>query len=95
MLVLWLIVDEAHVATIATHPDFRRQGIGEKILTVALKDAAKAGATHALLEVRATNEAAQTMYRKFGFEAVGRRPKYYKDNGEDAILMTLHHLEFA
>lgn len=95
MLVLWLILDEAHVATIATHPDFRRQGIGAEILTVALKDAAEAGATHALLEVRATNEAAQTMYRKFGFEIVGRRPKYYKDNGEDAILMTLHKLEFA
>ena len=95
MLVLWLILDEAHVATIATHPDFRQQGIGAKILTVALKDAAEAGATHALLEVREKNEAALSMYRKFGFEVAGRRPKYYKDNGEDAILMTLHHLEFA
>ena len=95
MLVLWLIVDEAHVATIATHPDFRKQGIGERILMVALKDAAEAGATHALLEVRERNEAALNMYRKFGFEVAGRRPKYYKDNGEDAILMTLHNLEFA
>ena len=95
MLVLWLIVDEAHVATIATHPDFRQQGIGAKILTTALKDAAAFGATHALLEVRETNEAALSMYRKFGFEVDGRRPKYYKDNGEDAILMTLHNLEFA
>ena len=95
MLVLWLIIDEAHVATIATHPGFRRQGIGERILTVALKDAAEAGATHALLEVREKNEAALSMYRKFGFEVAGRRPKYYRDNGEDAILMTLHSLEFA
>jgi len=95
MLVLWLIIDEAHVATIATHPDFRRHGIGERILTVALKDAAEAGATHALLEVRERNEAALSMYRKFGFEVAGRRPKYYRDNGEDAILMTLHSLEFA
>jgi len=95
MLVLWLIVDEAHVATLATHPDFRRQGIGARILTAALKDAAETGATHALLEVREKNEAALGMYRKFGFDVVGRRPKYYKDNGEDAIMMTLHHLELA
>lgn len=95
MLVLWLIVDEAHVATIATHPDFRQRGIGAQILTTALKDAAEAGATRALLEVREKNEAALSMYRKFGFEVAGRRPKYYKDNGEDAILMTLHNLEFA
>jgi len=95
MLVLWLIIDEAHVATLATHPDFRQQGIGAQILTAALKDAAEAGATHTLLEVREKNEAALNMYRKFGFEVAGRRPRYYKDNGEDAILMTLHNLEFA
>ncbi|MBI1794407.1 MAG: ribosomal protein S18-alanine N-acetyltransferase [Chloroflexi bacterium] len=95
MLVLWLIIDEAHVATLATHPDFRRQGIGAQILTTALRDAARAGATRALLEVREKNEAAQAMYKKFGFEVAGRRPKYYRDNGEDAILMTLHNLEFA
>lgn len=95
MLVLWLIIDEAHVATLATHPDFRRQGIGAQILTTALRDAARAGATRALLEVRERNEAAQAMYKKFGFEVAGRRPKYYRDNGEDAILMTLHNLEFA
>ncbi len=95
MLVLWLIIDEVHIATLATHPDFRRQGIGAQILTASLKDAARAGATHALLEVRETNEAALSMYRKFGFEVSGRRPKYYKDNGEDAILMTLHNLEVS
>ena len=47
----------------------------------------------AFLEVRASNEAAQDMYRKFGFEISGRRVKYYKDNGEDAILMTLESLD--
>ncbi len=93
MIVSWMIVDELHIATIATHPDFRRQGIGTEILTVALKDASAAGVRRAFLEVRASNEAAQTMYRKFGFDVTGRRPKYYKDNGEDAILMTLEPLE--
>ncbi len=93
MIVSWIIVDELHIATIATHPDFRRQGIGSQILTYALEDARQAGARRAFLEVREKNEAAQAMYRKFGFEITGRRPKYYKDNGEDAILMTLEHLE--
>jgi ribosomal-protein-alanine N-acetyltransferase len=93
MIVSWLIVDEVHIATIAVHPDFRRKGIGAQILTYALKDASAAGARRAFLEVRERNEAAQTMYRKFDFTITGRRPRYYKDNGEDAILMTLEHLE--
>jgi [ribosomal protein S18]-alanine N-acetyltransferase len=93
MIVSWMIVDELHIATIATHPDFRRQGIGTQILTTALKEASAAGVRRAFLEVRESNEAAQAMYRKFGFESTGRRAKYYKDNGEDAILMTLEPLE--
>ena len=93
MVVSWIIVDELHIATIATHPEFRRQGIGESILTFALKDALEAGVKRAFLEVRASNEAAQAMYIKFGFEATGRRVRYYKDNGEDAILMTLEGLD--
>ena len=47
----------------------------------------------AFLEVRAGNDAAQAMYKKFGFEVTGIRPKYYRDNDEDAILMTLEPLE--
>lgn len=92
MLVLWLIVDEAHIATLATHPDFRRQGIAARLLIEALNSAFKEGAQKALLEVRAGNEAALAMYRKYGFAQVGTRPHYYKDNGEDAILMTLECL---
>lgn len=93
MVVSWVIVDELHIATIATHPEFRRLGIGARILTTALKDGQDAGVVRAFLEVRAGNEAAQDMYRKFGFEATGRRVKYYKDNGEDAILMTLDSID--
>jgi [ribosomal protein S18]-alanine N-acetyltransferase len=93
MIVSWVIVDELHIATIAVHPQHRRQGIGRRILTEALKDGYSTGLRHALLEVRAGNEAAQSMYRKFGFKVAGHRPKYYKDNGEDAILMMLEHLE--
>jgi ribosomal-protein-alanine N-acetyltransferase len=91
-LVLWLIVDEAHIATIATHPDFRRQGIGERLMVEALLAARVEGASRAFLEVRASNLGALAMYKKYGFVIVGVRPKYYKNNNEDAILMNLEDL---
>lgn len=89
MIVAWLFVDEVHIATIATHPDFRRRGIAQKLLTHALRYTADEGAVTSFLEVRESNLAAQEMYRKFGYENTGRRKRYYKDNDEDAILMTL------
>ena len=92
MLVLWMIIDEAHIATLATHPDFRRQGIAEQLLITALEKASEEGAQSALLEVRAGNETAQALYQKYGFEVVGSREHYYKDNNEDAVLMTLKRL---
>jgi ribosomal-protein-alanine N-acetyltransferase len=95
MLVLWMIVDEAHIASLATHPEFRRQGIAKRLLVEALDNAYAEGARTAFLEVRASNEAAQKMYQKFGFEEVGHRERYYKDNNEDAILMTLKRLPLA
>lgn len=89
MLVLWLVLDEAHIATLAIHPDYRRRGLGERLLTTALEAARAEGARRAFLEVRAGNLAAQTMYTKLGFVVDGRRLHYYKDNGEDAVLMSL------
>ncbi len=92
MLVGWFIVDELHVATIATHPEFRGQGIGREILLHALRVAKEEGAVKSFLEVRESNEVAQKLYRDFGFVEDARRAGYYKDNGEDAILMSLDHL---
>jgi len=89
MVVAWLIVDEIHIATIATHPGFRRQGIGKKILLHTLRYAKEDGAVTSFLEVRESNAVALEMYRKFGFVENGRRGGYYKDNDEAAILMTL------
>jgi ribosomal-protein-alanine N-acetyltransferase len=93
MIVVWLIVEEAHVATVATHPDYRRQGIGRKLLAHTLRHLIDDGARSSFLEVRESNLAAQEMYRKFGYEAVGRRRRYYRDNDEDAILMNLDSLD--
>jgi ribosomal-protein-alanine N-acetyltransferase len=92
MIVVWLMVDEAHVATLATHPDFRRQGIAKKLLSYALQHLLAEGARSSFLEVRASNVAAQAMYRQFGYEETGRRRRYYRDNDEDAILMNLDSL---
>ena len=93
MLVLWIILDEAHIATVATHPHYRRQGLGSRLLTRALVSAHEEGAVKALLEVRARHTTAQKLYRNLGFVEVGRRPKYYHDNDEDALLMTLDNLK--
>lgn len=90
MLVLWLIVDEAHIATIATHPEYRRRGYAKAMLVEALRSAREEGAVSALLEVRAHHSVAQKIYHDLGFVDVGRRASYYRDNGEDAILMTLN-----
>lgn len=92
MVVIWLILDETHIATLAVHPDCRGQGIGKQLLKVALAASAKRGAQQATLEVRESNFIAQKIYRDFGFQIVGRRRRYYKDNREDAVLMTLQSL---
>jgi ribosomal-protein-alanine N-acetyltransferase len=93
MIVSWFIIDELHVATIATHPEFRGRGIGKKLLIHALLSAKKEGAVKSFLEVRASNVVAQNMYRTLGFVEDGRRKEYYKDNNEDAILMSLNGLD--
>ncbi|RJP53489.1 MAG: ribosomal-protein-alanine N-acetyltransferase [Anaerolineaceae bacterium] len=93
VLVGWFIVDEFHIATIATHPEFRGQGIGRRLLLHVLGSAKEEGAIRAFLEVRESNLIALKMYRDLGFVEDGRRVKYYKDNGEDAILMSLNHLD--
>jgi ribosomal-protein-alanine N-acetyltransferase len=86
-LTLWDVVGEGEIANVAVHPDFWRQGIGRALVQTALDKAAELGLARVMLEVRASNEAAQTLYRSFGFEEDGRRRAYYA-NGEDAILMS-------
>ena len=85
---LWLMVDEAHISTLASHPHWRGRGIGELLLLAMLDGAAEIGGNVVTLEVRVSNISAQKLYRKYGFEVVGRRKGYYSDNGEDAFIMT-------
>ena len=93
IIATWFIIDEVHVANIAVHPDYRRLGIGRKLLAHALLHSAYKGANTAMLEVRRTNLGAQGLYKKFGFVEVGVRVHYYSDNNEDALLMNLEPID--
>lgn len=84
----WLMVDEAHLMTIATHPDWRRRGLAETLLVRIMDEACAHHALSITLEVRVSNTAAQALYARHGFVLVGRRKRYYRDNHEDALLLT-------
>lgn len=90
---VWLMVDEAHITTFGVHPEWRRQGIGRRLLLRLLELAVELGARRMTLEVRVSNLAAQALYRSFGFEVAGRRPRYYTDDGEDALVMSTPKLD--
>jgi [ribosomal protein S18]-alanine N-acetyltransferase len=85
---LWVMVDEAHITTFAVDPRWRRRGVGEWMLLALLDRAVERGAREATLEVRLSNMPARRLYEKYGFRPVGIRPRYYSDNGEDALIMT-------
>ena len=89
----WLIADEIHINTIAVHPHFRSRHLGELLLLDTLFEAYQCPASMVTLEVRQSNEVAQKLYGKYGFERVGERKKYYKDTGEDALIMTVPALD--
>jgi [ribosomal protein S18]-alanine N-acetyltransferase len=84
---LWLMVDEAHITTIALHPRYRGRGLGELMLSSLIQIAYNISARSVTLEVRVTNHVAQNLYRKYGFQEAGVRRRYYSDNNEDALIM--------
>ncbi len=88
----WLLVDECHVSTIAVHPDWRGQGLGELLLVSLMEHGMELGALRSTLEVRISNQSAQSLYHRCGFEIVSLRRKYYADN-EDAYIMATPHFE--
>jgi ribosomal-protein-alanine N-acetyltransferase len=88
-VIFWLVHDEVHVLNLATHPGVRRTGIGRRLMMEVLEQGSHHGATLATLEVRRSNAAALALYRGLGFRAIGIRPNYYVDEGEDAVVMTL------
>lgn len=91
----WMMVDEAHISTLAVAPAYRRRGVGELLLLTMIEEAQRRGAAAVTLEVRVSNLPAQRLYEKYGFTVQGRRVRYYSDNGEDAYIMTTPPLRSA
>lgn len=85
---MWLVVDEAHITTLATHPKYRRCGVASRLLWHLFTVARQCHCERATLEVRPSNVAARRLYERFGFLAVGRRKRYYASSGEDALILS-------
>lgn len=85
---IWLMVGEAHIVTVAVLPECQRKGYGRVVVHGLIALAAQSEMENATLEVRVSNEAARALYRDYGFYDVGKRKRYYSDNGEDAVIMT-------
>jgi ribosomal-protein-alanine N-acetyltransferase len=92
---IWLMLDEAHLTSIAVRETHRKRGIGELLLISAINLAIELNAQVATLEVRSSNSTAQALYEKYGFAKVGIRRAYYADNGEDAVVMTTERITSA
>ncbi len=88
------VLDEAHVATLGVGPQWRRRGLARSLVAWLVRAALRRGAVSMTLEVRASNGAAQGLYRSFGFAPVGVRPGYYAvpSPAEDALIMWVHDL---
>ncbi|MCD4686173.1 MAG: ribosomal protein S18-alanine N-acetyltransferase [Anaerolineae bacterium] len=91
----WIIAGEAHISTIAVHPNFRRRGLGELLLVGMLQRAIIWNSEYSVLEVRESNLTAQALYEKYEYTAIGRRKGYYRDNSEDTLLMEIRPLDTA
>jgi [ribosomal protein S18]-alanine N-acetyltransferase len=89
---MWVIMDEAHITTIAVDPRQRGRKIGERLMLAMMEEAVVIGAARASLEVREHNVAAQNLYRKFGFREAAIRKNYYTDNHENAVVMWVDEL---
>jgi ribosomal-protein-alanine N-acetyltransferase len=90
---LWLMVDEAHIVTVAIVPSERRRGLGSIVVHGLMSLAIEQQMALATLEVRVSNEAARALYAMYGFYEVGLRKRYYADNHEDAVIMTTEDIQ--
>jgi ribosomal-protein-alanine N-acetyltransferase len=88
----WMIVDEAHISTIAIDVAWRGRSLGELLLSSMIEQALALNAASITLEVRESNLAAQNLYRKYGFAVTGKRLRYYQDNSESAFLMAAERI---
>ena len=92
---LLLSLDEGHITNIAVDPTLRRRGYAHAMMLVTVRTAIAKSLRALTLEVRVTNKAAIALYQRFGFAPGGVRPRYYPDNGEDALIMWAHDIDTA
>lgn len=83
----WPVADEFQMLNLAVHPDYRRQGVGRDLLSFLLTEAKAKKVSKVFLEVRPSNLVALELYRSLGFMVLYRRPGYYGQGGEDALVM--------
>jgi len=88
----WIVFEELRLMNVAVHASMRRQGVGRALVTEAIRQGLTQAATRAVLEVRASNESARSLYRSLGFVEFSRRLRYYSHPDEDAVLMELDPL---
>jgi [ribosomal protein S18]-alanine N-acetyltransferase len=88
-IIYWHIGEDVQVNNLAVHPDFRGRGVAEALILHVVGKVRAAGATFVTLEVRPSNTAAVTLYKKLGFEVLGERKNYYTNPDENAYLMGL------
>jgi len=88
-IMLYYIQDEGHITNFAINPLFRKKGYATKLLSYVIDYFKKKSIVEFFLEVRESNKVAINLYRKFGFEIIGRRKRYYSDTNEDAFIMHL------
>ena len=88
-VLFWLLPEEIDIHNIAVHTGFRRQRIGQTLLSQVVEQARSRNSSRVTLEVRVSNTAAQKLYDSVGFVSRGLRKGYYSDDGEDAVIMVL------
>jgi ribosomal-protein-alanine N-acetyltransferase len=89
---MWIMADEAHITSIASHQEHRHQGIGAALLICLVELAIAKHTRIVTLEARVSNQVAQNLYYKFGFDKLGVRKAYYLDNKEDAVIMSTEYI---
>lgn len=84
----WNVSGEGDITNVAVLPEYRRSGVGSRLIETVIKKASELKLSLLTLEVRKSNIAAQGLYSKYGFDIIGERKRYYSDNREDALIMT-------
>jgi len=88
-IMVYCVHDEAHILNLAVHPDFRNKGYASRLIASIIEYCLEKNIKEIFLEVRESNTSAQNLYKKHGFETIGKRKCYYIESNEDALVMKL------